>query len=138
MRVSGAVHSAAWVVFAQLGNTKSGTASPQMGETAPLIGAYSIVSGGLRSRPGFFRAARVGDGHGVLPPVHRLLKAVSDYRDHKMFVVVVNHLLGVDMVVVVADNLPVPVPVAGHGNGCAFGAIASCLISIPASGSSAL
>ena len=90
MQVLGAVHSAAWV-FAG-GETRRAGKPPPVGETTPLVGAYSIVRGGLRCRPG-------------LPSVRRLLQPAGYDRESRMFVVV-DHLLDVVVVaLVVADTL---------------------------------
>ena len=80
-------------------NTKSGAASPPLGETTPLVGAYSIVRSGPWSRPG-------------LPPVQRLLQPAGYDRESRMFVVV-DHLLDV---VVVAEVVTDALLVANGGN----------------------
>ena len=96
-------------------NTKSGAASPQMGETAPLVGAYSIVRGGPRSRP-VAATPRLGAAGFVLSlPVQRLLQPARYGRELTMVVVAVDHLLDVLVLVVVAavaDVLLVAGPVA--------------------------
>ena len=97
-----------------------------MGETTPLVGAYSIVRGGPRSRPGCRLAANWAADFGLLLLGLRLLQPARDYREPGMFVVVVDHLLDVvvDVIVVllvVADALPVPKPVATVGNGAGDG-----------------
>ena len=101
-------------------NTKSGAASPENGRDGPARWRLfdCQVSGGPRSRPGCGRAALWAAGFG-LPPVHRLLQPVRDYRELVMFAVAVNHLLDMVVVVVVAlvfGVLPVADPVAAAGN----------------------
>ncbi len=118
MRVVGCGPFAAVVVFAGRRNTKSGAASPQLGETTPLVGIYSVVSGGPRSCLGSRPAALGAAGLGLSPPVHWSLQAARGDRKLRMFVVSGDHLL--DVVVVVAavtDLLSAADPVAGIGHG---------------------
>ena len=106
-------------------NTKSGAASPHLGETAPLVVAsYSVVSGGPPSRPCCRRAALLATRFGLLPPVHRLFQPVRYGRQLAIMIVAEDHLLDVVMVMVVgvdADVMPVAdgfaVPAADVGNG---------------------
>jgi len=71
-------------------NTKSGAAFPKLGETAPLAGAYSIVRGGPRVRPGCRCAAlrAAGLGH-----YQRFFKPGSGRREGIGLIVVCKHLL---------------------------------------------
>ncbi len=118
MQVVGCGPFAAVVVFAGRRNTKSGAASPQLGETTPLVGIYSVVSGGPRSCLGSRPAALGAAGLGLSPPVHWSLQAARGDRKLRMFVVSGDHLL--DVVVVVAavtDLLSAADPVAGIGHG---------------------
>ena len=115
MQVVGCGPFAAVVVFAGRRNTKSGAASPQMGETTPLVGIYSVVRGDPGSHPGCRHAALGAAGFGWLPPVQRLLQAALDGRELTMVVVAVDHLLDVlvlAVVAAVADVLLVAGPVA--------------------------
>ena len=81
MRVSGCGPFSRLGGDRQVGKYEEQGRLPADGRTAPLFGAYSIVSGGPLSRSGCYRAARVGDGHGVLPPVHWVLQLVRYVRE---------------------------------------------------------
>ena len=86
-------------------------------DPTPLVGAYSIVSGGPTEPPRLPPRRALGSGPG-LPPVHGLLQPA---RSEKRFqvMVVIQHLLVVLVDpspvadVVVADGLPQLLPFAG-------------------------
>ena len=97
------------------GETRKAGPLSGLGETTPLLGTYSVVRGGPRSRPGCSRAALWATGLELLPPVHRLRQPFRGGRELRMFVVVVDHLLEV-VVVVILDELTVADVVADGGD----------------------
>ena len=112
--------------FSRLGvrrwrNTKSGAASPQLGETTPLVGAYSIVrSVAAQGAAQCATAPRFGQRALGYRRFTGCSNRPEDAGEPTMIVVAVNHLLNVIVAfAVVADVVPVvnPVNVVGNGTG---------------------